>query len=347
MSNIRTLLLCLSLSACCVAMAPPRYRIANIVNKNSLTDDENKRITQYAQGWAEALDTSDTSELHSARQRLISPLEPSAEMSPYVRSVYCAGVIDGIEPLLDPKNTNEMGLVNALQVLSVIGNEQTSRLLLNSADSTKEMRGSARLWASIGLGKSFTVGVLPLRKVERDANRLANYISIEPEWFVIAKQLSSLTNLQKIPNLNTNEQEKFDEMSLELQSSAIDSLVKKIGKSGSADERMLAISIALPSIRIQLIDPNIYVLARDSAQKALLQTLSDLVLVSIRHAATAKENDMLFSAYGQAINTAGLMVDRELDLADDSRVSLLELWNNENTVAISDRVAQWNKLSKK
>jgi hypothetical protein len=56
---------------------------------------------------------------------------------------------------------------------------------------------------------------------------------------------------------------------------------------------------------------------------------------------------MLFSAYGQAINTAGLMVDRELDLADDSRVSLLELWNNENTVAISDRVAQWNKLSKK
>ena len=58
-------------------------------------------------------------------------------------------------------------------------------------------------------------------------------------------------------------------MSLELQSSAIDSLVKKIGKSGSADERMLAISIALPSIRIQLIDPNIYVLARDSAQKRL------------------------------------------------------------------------------
>lgn len=346
MSNTRTLLLCLSLSLCCAAMAPPRYRIANIVNKNSLKDDENKRITQYAQGWAEALDTRDTSELHSARQRLISPLEPDAEMSPYVRSIYCRGVLDGVEPLLDSSNENEMGLVNALQVLSVIGNEQTSRILLNSADSMKEDRDSARLWASIGLGKSFTVGALPLRKIKSDAKRLANYIAREPKWFVIAEQLSALTNLQKIPSLNSGEQEELDALSLELQVTAIDDLIDKIGKSGSADERILALGVALPSVRIQLIDPNIDASARDSAQKALIQTLCDLVTVSIKHTAAAKENETLFDGYGQAINTAGLIVDRKLGLTDDTRVPLLELWDDENTLAISDRVAQWNKVSK-
>ena len=49
-----------------------------------------------------------------------SSSEADAEMSPYVRSLYCSGVMEGLEPLLDPNNTNEMGLVNALQVLSFL-----------------------------------------------------------------------------------------------------------------------------------------------------------------------------------------------------------------------------------
>ncbi|MBC8200704.1 MAG: hypothetical protein H8E86_01560 [Planctomycetes bacterium] len=350
MFNKRNVLLFLTLTTYCTAStsvsAPPRYRIDTIVSKNTLSEDENKRISQYAVGWAGALDTTDTTELFAARQRLIGPLEADAEMSPYVRSIYCSGVMEGIEPLLDPDNTNEMGLVNALQVLSVIGTERTSRVLLNTADSEDEKRDSARLWASIGLGKSFTVGVLPLRRVRSDANLLSNCIIREPSWFVIAEQFSALAAMQQTPNLDTPEREKLGAESLTLQTSSVTSLINSIRKTDGTDERILALSVVLPSIRIQLIDPDLDITARDVSQRALVSPLSDLVTLAVGQAELVKDNEMLFKAYGETINMAGLIVDRELALAGDDRVSLGAYWNDGNTLAISNRVAQWKKNSK-
>ena len=350
MFNTRILLLCLFITICFTTSssnaAPPRYRIDNLVNKNTLSADENKRISQYAAGWARALDTTDTTELFAARQRLIGPLEADAEMSPYVRSLYCSGVMEGLEPLLDPNNTNEMGLVNALQVLSVIGTEQTSRVLLNTADSEDEERDSARLWASIGIGKSFTVGVLPLRRIKSDANLLSNCIDREPSWYVIAEQFSALAAMQQTPNLDARQREELGSLSLKLQTDGVASLIDSVRKTGTIDERVLALSVALPSIRIQLIDPDLDRDARDKSQAALVLPLSDLVAMAVEQAEAVKDNEMLFRAYGQTINVAGLIVDRELALASDGRVSLSAYWEDGNTLAISDRVAQWKKKSK-
>jgi hypothetical protein len=254
--------------------------------------------------------------------------------------------MEGLEPLLDPNNTNEMGLVNALQVLSVIGTEQTSRVLLNTADSEDEERDSARLWASIGLGKSFTVGVLPIRRIKSDANLLANCIVREPSWYVIAEQFSALTAMQQTPNLDARQREELGSLSLKLQTEAVTSLINSISKAGTIDERILALSVVLPSIRIQLIDPDLDITAREDSQSALVSPLSDLVSLAIEQAEAVKDNEMLFRAYGQTINTSGLIVDRELALASNDRVSLSAYWDDGNMLAISDRVAQWKKNSK-
>lgn len=346
MRLLRCLLVCASVAPFLVAMAPPRYRIDNIVNKNTLSDEDNKRITQYATGWAEALQTTDTTELFSARHRLISPLEIDNDMSPYVRSVYCRGVLDGVEPLLSVENKNEMGLVNALQVLSVIGNEQTSRVLLSMADSMDEERDSARLWASIGLGKSFTVGALPFRKIKSDATRLCSLIVNEPRWFVIAEQIASLEALQNAKNLDSRDKEELGGLSLELQTNAIEGLVRLLGKTELDDERVLALGIVLPSIRFQLINPDLDITSRDEAQDKLMSSLISLVEFCTGKSAYLAENESLFNSYGQSMNSAGMIVDRALGLNDDTTVSVLELWQSDNTGAILDRVEEWKKNSK-
>jgi hypothetical protein len=346
MPFLRCLLVCVAAAPLLVALAPPRYRIDNIVNKNTLTDEDSKRITQYATGWAEALQTTDTTDLFSARQRLISPLENENDMSPYVRSVYCSGVLDGVEPLLSAENTNEMGLVNALQVLSVIGNEQTSRVLLSMADSTEEARDSARLWASIGLGKSFTAGALPFRKIKSDATRLCSLIVSEPRWFVIAEQISSLEALQYAKNLDSRDKNELGVLSLELQTNAIDALVKSLGKTDHDDEKVLALGVVLPSIRFRLIDPDLDITSRDKAQDRLMSSLVSLVEFCVGKSMSLSDNESLFFCYGQSMNSAGMIVDRALGLNDDTRVSILELWHSNNTGAIIDRVEEWKKNSK-
>ena len=347
MSNIRILLLCLSFSFCFVAMAPPRHRIINIVNKNSLTSEEIKLVTQYATGWAEALDTTDTTELFSARRRLIGPLSQDADMSPYVRSMYSKGVINGVSPLLDPSNTNEMGLVNALQVLSVIGSEQTSRKLLSMADVSGEKRDSARLWASIGLGKSFRAGVIPSRKLLNNARRLQSCISIEPKWFVIVEQFSALAALQNTMNIDSTGLRDHKRISLELQTKTINSFVNSLRNSPFIDEKFTAMSMVLPSLRIQLSSPLLDSTERNVARKELVEPLCEFVTISVERVGVVKDNDVLFNAYGQAINAAGLIVDRYLELDDDARSSLMDLWKDNNTPAILDRVAQWKSSIKK
>jgi hypothetical protein len=255
-------------------------------------------------------------------------------------------VLDGVEPLLSVENKNEMGLVNALQVLSVIGNEQTSRVLLSMADSTEEARDSARLWASIGLGKSFTVGALPFRKIKSGATRLCGLVVNEPRWFVIAEQIASLEALQNAKNLDSRDREELGGLSLELQTNAIEGLVRSLGKTELDDERVLALGIVLPSIRFQLINPDLDITSRDEAQDKLMSSLISLVEFCTGKSAYRAENESLFNSYGQSMNSAGMIVDRALGLNDDTRVSVLELWQSDNTGAILDRVEEWKKNSK-
>ena len=82
------------------------------------------------------------------------------------------------------------------------------------ANVSEEKRDSARLWASIGLGKSFLVGAIPSRKIIINATRLQGYISKEPKWFVIVEQFSALAALQDTMNIDSTEKRTHDETSL-------------------------------------------------------------------------------------------------------------------------------------
>jgi hypothetical protein len=106
-------------------------------------------------------------------------------------------------------------------------------------------------------------------------------------------------------------------------------------------------SMVLPSLRMQLSSPLLDSNERNAAQKELVEPLCKLVAISVEVVEAAKDNDTLFNAYGQAIESAGLILDRYLGLDDDARSSLMDLWKDNNTPAILDRVTQWKGFIKK
>ena len=69
------IILILALASSYDAVAQPKFSISKIVGRNSINDADASKIEQYAQGWAEALYTTDALELYEAQRHLIEPLE--------------------------------------------------------------------------------------------------------------------------------------------------------------------------------------------------------------------------------------------------------------------------------
>ncbi len=322
------------------AVAQPKFSISKIVGRNSINDADASKIEQYAQGWAEALYTTDALELYEAQRHLIEPLEEDSAMSPYARSLYGKALRDGFEAILDENNTNEMAAVNALQVISLLGTEQGCGLLLNHADTSTEERASLRHWASIGLGKSFKQGILPERRISSIANTVADFASREPVWYIISRQFSSLAALQDIPDLDTRQQEELEALSVELQIRALSELLTEIAKSDEADERVRALPFVLASLRLQLIEPGLNEDARKAGDKVIAPLLTQFADIALKHAATAKANNELYTAYGESLQSGSFIVERILKL-DSSDTSMLEIWSEGNYPEVTSRLNGW------
>lgn len=342
MSNIRILVPLFVLAICSIATAQPRT-ISKIVGNNSISDRDAEKIQRYASVWAENLQTMNASELSIAHNKLVEPLKPDHNMSPYARSLYGKALKESFKTLLSSEN--EMGAINALQILSFLGTEQACGVLLSRADTATEERASLRLWASIGLGKSFQMGVLPPSRISDYATLLSKFTLKEKEWHIVVRQFDTLASLYSIPDVDNREQAILEELSMQLQTNAIVQLLGSIKKSSSADDRVKSLPFILPSLRLQLIEPSITRRVREKGQSILLPALIDFVEFSTTHAATSKDDDQLHSAYRESVNSAGLIVNRILGM-EGGDVSLAELWDIGDYKSIADRVTLWKEHTK-
>jgi hypothetical protein len=345
MLNYRVLSPCVLTTICCIAVAQPQYRITNIVARTTINDDDANKIKNYARGWAQALLTTDTSELFNAQQHLIEPLEPEVEISSYARSLYGNALEDGFAVILSEESDNEMAAVNALQVLSLLGTDQACNILLDHATMDEE-RSSLRLWSSIGLGKSFKSGVLSTRRVTSNANTLADYASRESEWYIVARQFDSLAAMQDVPDLDRRQQIKLENQSLQLQTRALQELLDDLKNTAGGDKRVQALPFILPSLRIQFAKPGIDATARSEAQKKILPMLINFVDYSTVRAKVDRNNTDLLAAYGNAIFTAGMILDEALDINSNDDVTLADHWIAGNHQAINEWVERWKSQLK-
>ena len=273
------IILILALTCSYDAVAQPKFSISKIVGRNSINDADASKIEQYAQGWAEALNTTDALELYEAQRHLIEPLEIDAAMSPYARSLYGKALRDGFDPILDENSTNEMAAVNALQVVSLLGTEQGCGLLLNHADTSTEDRASLR-------------------------------------------------------------QEELEALSIKLQVRAFSELLKEIAKSDQADERVRALPFILASLRLQLIEPGLNEEARKEGDRDIAPLITQFADLALKHAETAKENDELYGAYGESLQSGSFIVERILKL-DATDASMLELWGEGRYPELTSRLNGW------
>ena len=328
------------LLVCVAAVNAPKHSITKIVGRNIITEDEANMIELYVQGWAEILLTTDGMQLYEAQQQLIEPLEPDVAMTPYARSIYGKAIKSGFEAILHKDNSNEMSAVNALQVVSLLGTEQGCGLLLNHADLSFEKRKAVRHWASIGLGNSFKTGVLPHRRVSSIANTLADFASREPVWYIISKQFQSLAALQSIPDLDSRQQEELETLSLQLQTRALQELVCEISAASEVEDRVKSLPFVLSSLRVQLIEPGISKTARSEADLAMVSILIQIAETALLHAHSAKEDDGLYLAYGEALQASAFILDRILN-TESPDDPLLAAWIRESYPTIQERIEVW------
>ena len=240
MFNSRVFSFCVLLAICSPALSGPRFSINTIVDGNFISEDGVSKIQQYAAGWAEELQTTDTSDLIEAQRKLIDPLRPDVGMSKHARSLYSKALKDSFVSILDSENKNKMAAVNAIQVLSLVGTDQSCSLLLKHANSG-ETRSSLRLWASVGLGTSYQLGLLPTDRIMTNAKILAEYASRETQWYTVVRQFDALTGLQNVPNINSTQNTELVALSLDLQAKALVELIRDMHAQHDGDERVRAL----------------------------------------------------------------------------------------------------------
>jgi len=344
MFKIYVFSICLALCVCSAASAQSRS-INKIVDNTTLNEEEIAKINGYATYWTNALETTNGKDLNDARKKLIAPLEPMVGITPYARSIYGNSIKDGFELILKNEDVNQMIAVNALQVISMLGTDQGCGMLINHADINTEKRSALRLWASVGIGTTFQVGVLSSRSIESTAKLLPKIMARENDWYTIARQFDTLASLQEIPGLDNRAQTELEALSYELQCKAIVTLLTNINGNTDGDSRVLALPVVLPSILLQLVEPAIDEGVRKSAGQEILPSLIEFVATASANAPSVEENPSLNAGYRDSVLVSGNIVNHILGSTNTSNISLVDLWNSGNSEEIQKQVARWKKLS--
>ncbi|MDE1037506.1 MAG: hypothetical protein OR996_01545 [Phycisphaerales bacterium] len=336
MSKLHFIASILTLTLCSAVFSQPRS-ISSIVGESDISQEDEVKIQKFAVAWAQELETEDGEALERAHKKLASPFDADARMTPNGRNLYGKYLKEGFSPLLSVDNQNEMAAVNALQIYSLLGTEQGCSVLIKHAHASSEDRDALRLWASIGIGTTFLVGELKQNRVDRYATLLGSYIPNESVWYIIARQFDSLASLQEIPGLEQGKRREMEDLSFSLQTDALVALLASIPSSG-ADERVQALSLVLPSLRLQLNEPGIDAQLKDDVYRAIIPPLTTFV----ENAATFPPSDDADSlaSYGRAVQAASLLVSKGTGVGD-ADADVATLWSKGDYDEIITLVRSW------
>jgi hypothetical protein len=335
----------LALAVSSIAFAQGRS-INNIVNNNSLNENEIRKIKGYAEFWSDALETTDGKALNSARERLANPLEPDVEMTAYARSIYGNAIKENIGKYLVKSNTNEMAAVNALQIVSLLGTEEGCAILLSHADISKENRPAFRLWSSIGLKNTFQIGLLDARRIESIAKLIAKFIKKESDWYTISRQFEVLASMKNVPSLDKQSIEHMEEVSFGLQSATLLALLNNISNGDSPNAKVQLLPIVLPSLLLQFSEPGVNEGVKDDAKDTILPGLIAFVESATTQAPPLESNPSLNGSYKASVAIASVVINYILEQNSDDSVSIVDFWENGNMNAIQECVLTWKNLSK-
>jgi hypothetical protein len=332
------LILLFILALTTAALAQPTFRINTLVGRSELTAREKSDVEEYAAGWAEALNTKDAAQLIKARRQLIDPIDERWHMTEVVRTIYGRSLRRAFEPLLDQSNDNQMAAVNALQVLSMLGTEQSLGVLMRHADINAEPRSAVRHWASIGLGRVLSSGRLPMRRIRGNAQVVADGIAREPEWYVISRQFDALASLPRTQGLSRVDREALRKLSLNLQADAVIALVAAIAENDEPDERMQAARASIASLRLQLMEPSLDSAIRRSVLDSLSPTLVELAGVIVEQGDAARSDDTVRNAYGGTLEIIGVLMQHQ---TGKDQGDLRAAWNNGDSDTIMASISSW------
>ncbi len=345
MLNIRLITLIFTAILSSAAIAQPRS-IDKIISKSTIDDDGENKIKDYATAWAKQLLSEDPEIIKQAHEKLVDPFGVGSGMTEIARSLYGKYLEEGFEPILNASGNNNVAAVNALQIISLLGTTQSCSFLDKHAefkvgeDGAFNDRPTIRLWASIGLGTSFLTGQLPVKRVERYANRIPGFIKKENKWYVISRQFDALVAMKSVPKLNRNQRIELETLSFELQQNSIVGLLESICSTDGFDDRAKALPFVLPAIRLQLIEPNINEQTKRDMYDAMLPPLLTFVEYALESCSENSDNEMC-DVYGTAAHSASLLITKALGSGDGVRV--IDLWNNNDFGAISELLSSWKK----
>ena len=345
MRNLHFFSLCITLMVAATLHAQGRS-IDKIVDKSTLEDGEIKKIEGYAVYWSNALATTDGESLNEARIKLAGPLDPRVVMSVFARSIYGDALRESTEQYLAKNSGNEMAAVNALQVISLLGTDQGCSVLLHHADSSTEDRGALRLWASIGLNNSFHIGLLDARRISSMIKLVASFMKREQDWFIIARQFDALASIKNIPGTDAQEREELEELSFELQASALVDLLNRIQKSEQNYTLVKSLPVILPTLMFEFAEYGVDEGVKENAKDIITPALVSFVKYATSIAPNSQDDEGFNEVYGHAVWNADQLIRLLFGETTEPEVATIDLWENNDMQAIQERVVAWNKLLK-
>jgi hypothetical protein len=176
------------------AQAAPQPLPLNLIGAPELSTDQVNQVKAYVSHYADQLNTaSEWSEIESARQALISPLNqpnPARMVSPVFRLEYSMAATPAMERAVKSEDLHRMA--NAMLVLSQLGDDRAATAIHGFLDPAQEPRWQVRDRAADAIKVIFQLGVLDARRVPQVASKVRDVAMRETNGMVLAHLLTAL-----------------------------------------------------------------------------------------------------------------------------------------------------------
>lgn len=185
----------------CLAQSQPLPLDPSITRVIELTEDQLRRMSQYAEYWCHQLTASEstTEQVETARRELMRPLTAVVQPSPVFRFEYGSIIVPVLELLIE-SDGNPHNSSNATVVLGELATRRSLELLIRHADSRNETRREIRILSAMNAAKTLSkfgndLNVLKPRDLGVAWRGLRNASQREDDPFVMRHLLGGILSI--------------------------------------------------------------------------------------------------------------------------------------------------------
>ncbi len=319
-----------------VAASPPD--ISGLTTaRNPLTQEQIGRLQEFAGHLAGEIASGESERMVRARRRVTDQLRAPG-ISRIFLDEFARAIVPEMRELIDQDPSidgSEYIAINAIQIIGLLGNENSVRPLLDRADPNRENRVSVRLWAVNGFRLVMQSGNVSDRRVSgfvRDLHRLAQR---ETDWMVLMRHFQALAVIDS-------------ELARERQIELLKTVVERVEEDevGPSD-LMRAVTQGLLLIRDQYTAPTISASEQTALGRTLGPLLGRVLSVADLHWDAAKESESARGQYGSAIRVAESLlryVDSHVRSGSSPDAAIEQAWSSGNQSSYRSGVQQWRDV---